>query len=67
MFQFILGMMTPQAIHVAAKLGIADTVARTPKTADELAATTKGAIAPSLRRLLRFSCERRRFLRRYHW
>jgi hypothetical protein len=53
MFQFILGLMTPQAIHVAAKLGIADIVSRTPKTADELAAATNSH-APSLRRLLKF-------------
>lgn len=53
MFQFILGLMTPQAIHAAAKLGIADIVAKAPATADELAAVTK-TNAASLRRLLRF-------------
>src|SRR5262249_17147239 len=40
-------------IHVAAKLGIADIVSITPKTADELAAATNSH-APSLRRVLRF-------------
>jgi hypothetical protein len=53
MFQLILGLMTPQAIHVAAKLGIADIVATAPGTAEELAAATK-TDAPSLQRLLRF-------------
>ncbi len=53
MFQFILGLMVPQAIHVAAKLGIADIVAKAAATADELAAVTK-THAPSLRRLLKF-------------
>src|SRR6516164_10568762 len=53
MFQIILGMMTPQAIHVAAKLGIADIVSKTPRTADELAAATNSH-APSLHRLLKF-------------
>jgi len=56
MFQFMLSlgyMMIPQSIHVAAKLGIADILARTPATADELAATTSSH-APSLRRLLKF-------------
>jgi hypothetical protein len=53
MFQVILGLMTPQAIHVAAKLGIADIVATAPGTAEELAASTK-TDAPSLQRLLRF-------------
>lgn len=53
MFQFILGLMVPQAIHVAAKLGIADIVAKAAATADELAAVTK-THAPSLRRLLSF-------------
>src|SRR5258708_1502055 len=53
MFQLILSFMMPQAIHVAAKLGIADILARTPVTADELAAATSSH-APSLRRLLKF-------------
>src|SRR5262249_56153848 len=53
MFQFILGLMTPQAIHVAAKLEIADIVATAPSTAEELAAATKSD-APSLHRLLGF-------------
>ncbi len=53
MFQYILSLMIPQAIHVAAKLGIADIVANAPASADELAAATKSH-APSLGRLLRF-------------
>jgi hypothetical protein len=53
MFQFILSLMVPQAIHVAAKLGIADIVAKAPATADELAATTQSN-APALSRLLKF-------------
>jgi hypothetical protein len=53
MFQFILSLMIPQAIHVAAKLGIADIVAKTPATVDELATATKSN-APSLDRLLKF-------------
>ena len=53
MFQSLLGFMMPQAIHVAAKLGIADIVAKTPATIEELAAATRSS-APSLRRLLTF-------------
>jgi hypothetical protein len=53
MVQFLLGLMIPQAIHVAAKLGIADIVSRTPQTAGELAAATSSH-APSLSRLLKF-------------
>jgi len=53
MLQFILGLITPQAIHVAAKLGIAEIVATAPATAEELAAATKTS-APALNRLLRF-------------
>jgi hypothetical protein len=53
MAQFILGLMTPQAIYVAAKLGIADIVATTPASNSELAAATKSH-APSLARLLKF-------------
>jgi hypothetical protein len=41
-----------QAIHVAATLGIADLLAKGPRSADELAAAT-GTHAPSLYRLLR--------------
>src|SRR5260370_41857604 len=53
MFQLILGFMMPQAIHVAAKRGIADIWGGSRVTADELAATTSSH-APSLRRLLKF-------------
>jgi methyltransferase family protein len=53
MFQLILGFMATPAISAAASLGIADLVAETPKTADELAQATKTHTA-SLRRLLHF-------------
>ena len=53
MLQHILGVLIPQASHIAAKLGIADIVAKGPATAEELAAATQSH-APSLRRLLRF-------------
>jgi hypothetical protein len=53
MFQYILSLMIPQAIHVAAKLGIADIVAKAPATTDALAVATQSN-APSLSRLLRF-------------
>src|SRR5262245_56071022 len=51
MSQLLLGFMATQAIHVAAKLGIADLVRETPKTADELALATQ-THGPSLQRLL---------------
>lgn len=53
MFQYIISLMTPQAIHIAAKLGVADLVATAPASAEELATATKSH-APSLRRLLKF-------------
>jgi hypothetical protein len=53
MSQFLLGLMTPQAIHVAAKLGIADLISNRPQTADELARATSSH-APALSRLLKF-------------
>jgi len=53
MFQDIISPMIPQAVHVAAKIELADMVAKTPTTVEELAAT-KGSNAPSLRRLLKF-------------
>ena len=49
--QLIFGFMASQAIHVAARLGIADLVNEGPKTADQLALAIS-AHAPSLRRLL---------------
>jgi hypothetical protein len=49
----LVGFMATQAIHVAARLGLADLVQEAPKTADELALAT-GAHGPSLRRLLQF-------------
>jgi SAM-dependent methyltransferase len=51
MTQLIFSFMASQAVHVAAKLGVADLVKDGPKTADELALATS-AHAPSLRRLL---------------
>jgi hypothetical protein len=53
MLQSIISLMIPQAIHVAAKLRIADIVAKAPATAGELAATTQSN-APALSRLLKF-------------
>jgi hypothetical protein len=53
MSQSIFSLMIPQAIHVAAKLGIADIVAKAPAPVEELAAATKSN-APALNRLLRF-------------
>ena len=53
MFQISLNLMIPQAIHVVAKLGIADIIAKAPATVEELAAATKSS-APSLSRLLKF-------------
>ncbi len=47
-----LGYVMGQALHAAAKLGIADVVAAGPRHVDYIAAET-GAHAPSLRRLLR--------------
>ncbi|HUK80280.1 MAG TPA: methyltransferase [Nitrososphaerales archaeon] len=46
------GAMAAQVVYAAAKLGLVDSVIGEPKTAEELAATTK-AHAPSLKRLLR--------------
>jgi SAM-dependent methyltransferase len=46
-----MGFVASRAISVAAKLGIADLVAKAPSTVEELARATK-AHAPSLRRLL---------------
>ena len=47
------GLVTTQAVSVAASFGLADLVAAAPKTADELAQATR-THAPSLLRLLRF-------------
>lgn len=52
LLQMITSYWISQAIHVAAKLGIADLVQQTPKTATELAQATK-THEPSLHRLLR--------------
>jgi SAM-dependent methyltransferase len=53
MLQLILGFMATPAISVAATLGIADLVAETPRTAEELTQATN-THGPSLRRLLHF-------------
>jgi hypothetical protein len=53
MFQHIISVLIPPAIHVVAKLGIADMVARAPATVEELAAATESN-APSVSRLLKF-------------
>ena len=52
LLRMLTGYWVSQMIHVAAKLGIADLVKESPKTAEELAKTTK-TDAPSLYRLLR--------------
>jgi hypothetical protein len=52
MLQMITGFWVSRAIYVAAKLGLADLVKDSPKTADELARLT-GTHAPSLYRMLR--------------
>ena len=52
MLQTIVGYWTSCAVHVAARLSIADHLAKGAKTADELAAAS-GAHAPTLFRLLR--------------
>jgi hypothetical protein len=50
--RLLMGAQVSQAIHVAAKLGIADLLSDGPRTSEELAAET-GAHAESLYRLLR--------------
>jgi SAM-dependent methyltransferase len=52
MIQFITGFWMSRAVHVAAKLGIADLLQSGPKTVAELAEAT-GTHAPSLYRILR--------------
>lgn len=52
MLQLITGFWVSRAIYVAAKLGLADLVKDSPKTADELARLT-GMHSPSLYRALR--------------
>src|SRR5262249_47553669 len=52
MVEMLNGVFVSQAVSVAATLGIADLLADSPKTADQLAAAT-GTHAPSLYRLLR--------------
>src|SRR5262245_41186525 len=53
MFELVGAVPVVQAIHVVARLGIADLLSGGPKRADELAREV-GAHGPSLRRLLRF-------------
>ncbi len=50
--QMMLGFMLSQALHAAARLGVADVLANGPRPADEIAQHTR-THAPSLRRLLR--------------
>lgn len=52
MSQMLTGYWLSQALYVAARLGLADLVSASPRTADDLAAAT-GMHAPSLYRLLR--------------
>ncbi len=52
MTRMLSGYWTSQALYVAAKLGIADLLTHGPRSADDLAQTTK-VHAPSLYRLLR--------------
>jgi len=52
LMQIIFGFMTPQAIAVVAKLGVADLLKDQPKTVDELAQAT-GAHSRSLYRIMR--------------
>jgi len=52
LFRMVTGYYASRAIHVAAKLGIADLLAEGPRGCDELAEAT-GTHADSLRRLLR--------------
>lgn len=53
MLRLIGGAVAAQAIHVAARLGVADRLASGPRHAENLAGTA-GAHAPSLHRLLRY-------------
>lgn len=53
MLRLLSGFITTQAIHGAARLGVADLLADGPKRVEELATTT-AAHAPSLRRLLHY-------------
>jgi hypothetical protein len=50
--QLLYGLMTSQAIHLAAKLGIADLIGEAPRTVEELAKATRTHPA-SLQRVLR--------------
>jgi SAM-dependent methyltransferase len=52
LFRMLTGFYVSQAIHVAARLGVADLLADGPRDADALARDTK-THAPSLRRVLR--------------
>ena len=56
--RMVNGYQVSQAIHVAATLGIADLLADTSRTADELATAT-GTHPPTLYRLLRALADRK--------
>jgi len=53
LYQLAIGHYASRALHLAAKLGVADRLADGPRTADELAAATE-THTRSLRRVLRF-------------
>src|SRR5262245_24411845 len=52
LFRMVTGYYVSRAIHLAAKLGIADLLSRNPRDSEGLAAAT-GMHAPSLRRVMR--------------
>lgn len=56
-YELLFGFIVSQGIYVAAKIGIADLVAKTPMTADELAAATE-TDPQSLRRVLEMLASR---------
>jgi hypothetical protein len=61
--QLMIGYSRTQAIYVAAKLGIADLLDKTPKSVDELAQATEArAVAETIAAYAR---EHRHFCRRY--
>jgi hypothetical protein len=62
MRQFIIGMIIPQAIHVAAKLDLADRVEKAPATIEELVAVT-GSRCTTVRAPAQVSYECRYLLR----
>src|SRR5262245_27660844 len=53
LYQLSIGHYVSRALHLVAKLGVADLLADGPRTAEDLAAATS-THAPALRRVLRF-------------